>query len=629
MCGICGVMYKDSTVRPAEDLLNSMCRSIVHRGPDDQGTIIINNVGLGMRRLSIIDLSTGHQPIANERNSVFIVFNGEIYNHNSIRKELESLGHVFKTKSDTEAIVHGYEEWGVNVCSKLNGMFAFAIWDMENRALFLARDRMGIKPLYIYEDNEKIVFGSEIKAILKHPDVDRTIDVQALNNYLTFEYIPAPRSIFKKVKKLRPGHWIKYKNNTVYSERYWNLKPNEKNITLDQAKEKLYYLLTDSVKLRLLSDVPLGAFLSGGLDSSILVSLMASVSSEQVKTFSIGFKESSYNELKYARAVAKKYNTDHHEFIIEPNALDLTEKLIRQLDEPLGDFSIFPTYLVSKMAREYVTVSLSGDGGDELFAGYDTYRAHAFAEKYYSHIPGFIRNYAISPFADFLPPTKKKKGAINSFKRFVQGTKLPASLYHARWMTFLSENERRNLFSKDLQISLAHADNYDFIRRFNCSNMVNLDDVTRTGFIDLNTYLIDNILVKVDRMSMAASLEARVPYLDHRIVEFAFSLPPELKMKGFSTKVILKKTFWENLPDTVKHRGKQGFSIPIKSWIRNELKDMITDLLDTSKINQQGYFNGKFVEKLKNEHMAGKKNHSHLLWALMVFQKWYNIYGKG
>jgi len=628
MCGICGVLYKDRSRQASEEIVVSMCSTIVHRGPDDEGYIVSGNVGLGMRRLSIIDLSTGHQPILNEDGSKAIVFNGEIYNHNDLRYELESKGHIFKTKSDTEAILHGYEEWGADVCSKLNGMFAFAIWDRKRESLFLARDRMGIKPFYVYEDREKIVFGSEIKSILRHPDIDRDIDLQALDNFLAFEYIPAPRSIFRKIRKIKPAHWMKYENGKMSEKRYWQVVPHEKNMTLQQAEEKLSFLLSDSVKLRLLSDVPLGAFLSGGLDSSILVSLMAKASREQVKTFSIGFKESSYNELNYARAVAKKYNTEHHEFIIQPDALDLTEKLIKQLDEPFGDFSIFPTYLVSKMAREYVTVSLSGDGGDELFGGYDTYRAHMFAHSFYSKIPDFVKKGFILPAANALPPTKKKKGAVNSFKRFVEGTLLPEYLYHARWMVFLSEKERRKLLSDEILSELSKTDRYDFIRKFNCSSM-DIDDVTRTGFIDLNTYLIDNILVKVDRMSMASSLEARVPYLDHRVVEFAFSLPPQFKMDRLSTKVILKKTFRDNLPDEIKNRGKQGFSIPIKNWIRKDLKEMMTGLLDKTKLNQQGFFKTDFVEKMMREHIQGRANHSHKLWALMVFEQWYDIYGKG
>jgi len=627
MCGICGVLYKDTGRYPDEPLLSAMCQTIVHRGPDDQGVVVRGNGGLGMRRLSIIDITTGHQPIANEDGSAYIVFNGEIYNHEDLRRDLESRGHIFATRCDTEAILHGYEEWGADVCSHLNGMFAFAVWIPGEQKLFLARDRIGIKPLYVYEDGEKVVFGSEIKAILKHPGIDRSLDLQALDNFLTVEYIPAPRSIFKHIRKLRPGHWMRFADGKSETGQYWHLHPSEQDISEDEAAEKLNHLLSESVRMRLLSDVPLGAFLSGGLDSTICVALMAQAAKEPVKTFSIGFEESSYNELSYARAVADMYGTEHHEFIIQPDALDLFEKLIHQLDEPLGDFSIFPTYLVSAMARKHVTVCLSGDGGDELFGGYDTYRAHRFASSVYSRIPRVVRTACIEPFAGALPPTSKKKGAVNAFKRFVEGTRLPESLYHARWMVFLSEMKRQSLFSGGVLEQLSGTDHYDFIKAWNCPSK-KLNDITRTGYIDVHTYLTDNILVKVDRMSMAASLEARVPYLDHRVVEFAFTLPPRLKMRGLDTKVLLKKAFWNKLPDQVKNRDKQGFSIPIKNWIRRDLKEMLLGLLDPRIIGDQGFFNEKTVSKMVGEHLSGRANHSHTLWSLMVFQKWYDIYGK-
>ena len=627
MCGICGILYFDRERKVEEAVLKRMCDTLYHRGPDDEGQAISGSVGLGMRRLSIIDLSTGHQPISNEDGTVQIVFNGEIYNYRTIRQELEKEGHRYKTTSDTESILHGYEMWGEDVCSHLNGMFGFVVWDERKRKLFIARDRIGIKPLYYYQDHEKLVFGSEIKAILQCPGIQKDVDLAALNNYLTFEYIPAPLSIFKKVKKLLPGHWLTWQEGRVNIQPYWQLVPEEKSWKEEEAKERLSELVKDAVNLRLVSDVPLGAFLSGGIDSSIVVSQMARLMDRPVKTFSIGFKESSYNELKYARAVADKYGTEHHEFTVEAKALELTEKLIGHLDEPLGDFSIFPTYLVSKMARDYVTVCLSGDGGDELFAGYDTYRAHRFDRKYYHWWPKLVKRGIIEKVAQWLPPTEQKKGPINSFKRFVEGTKLPKSLYHARWMVFLQEWERQQLFSADALHHIGPDEAYASIHRYS-REAEGLDDVTRTGYIDAKSYLVDDILVKVDRMSMAASLEARVPYLDHRIVEFAFTLPPRLKMKGFDTKVFLKETFWDALPKEVQKRDKQGFSIPIKNWIRNDLKEMMLDLLDTKKIGQQGFFNPDFVSQLVDEHLNGTENHSHKLWALMVFEQWHEIYAK-
>lgn len=627
MCGISGIVYSDPS-RPVDPaVLRDMCDAIRHRGPDDEGVAVFGSAGIGMRRLSIIDLRTGHQPLSNEDGSVTIVFNGEIYNFRELRAELEKSGHRFRTGSDTETIVHGYEEWGEDVCGRLNGIFAFALWDNRSKRLLLGRDHLGVKPLYVYRDPEKLVFASEIKAILRCPGTTRTLDPDALNAYLTFEYVPSPQSIFREIRKLEPGHWMSVENGAVRTGRYWSGAPVPARWTEADAAERLRELVHDAVRLQLVSDVPLGAFLSGGVDSSIMVSRMAACMDRPVKTFSIGFRESSYNELKYARAVAAKYGTEHRELVIEPKALDLTETLVRQFDEPFGDFSIFPTYLVSKMAREDVTVVLSGDGGDELFAGYDTYRAHRFDRRFYHRLPKAVKRGLLDRLARSLPPTESKKGPVNSFKRFVQGTWLPKELMHGRWMVFLSEAERRALFTDGAFASLTAATPYESLLRFGREADLNgVEDVAKTGYIDVKTYLPDDILVKVDRMSMAVSLEARVPYLDHRIVEFALSLPPDLKMKGFRTKYILKKAFWDDLPPEVQNRGKQGFSIPIKNWIRNELKPMMLDLLSEDRIRRQGLFRPEFVSGLVREHMDGVENHSHKLWALMVFEQWFDLY---
>lgn len=626
MCGICGIVNRESENIPDTRILTRMRETLRHRGPDDSGQTVMGPAGLAMRRLSIIDLSTGRQPIVNEDGSIAIVFNGEIYNHLALRKELESLGHVYQTASDTETILHGYEVWGVSVFERLNGMFGVAIWDSNTRSLLLGRDRLGIKPLYYSADTGRIIFGSEIKAILACPDVKRDLDVTALNNFFTFEYIPSPRSIFRDIRKLEPGHWLRWSRGEWECKPYWTLKPAETPISEEKAAGTLRALFQDSVRLRLLSDVPLGAFLSGGIDSSVMVAAMAGCSPEPVKTFSIGFRESSYNELPFARAVSRKYGTEHHEFILEADALELTEKLIRHLDEPFGDFSIFPTYLVSRMARKFVKVSLSGDGGDELFGGYDTYRAQLFDRRFYHRLPGVLKKKLIEKIVMDLRPTEKKKGWINSSRRYVQGTLLPEELGHVRWMVFLEQAEREALFLREIYESM-HSDPYDFIRPHRVS-AADAGEVNRAGFVDVNTYLVDNILVKVDRMSMAASLEARVPYLDHRIVEFAFRLPPHLKMRGFDTKVLLKKAFRSSLPPEVQKRGKQGFSIPIKNWIRSELKPMMLDLLSESRLRRQGLFNAAFIQKIIGEHLSGSWDHSHKLWALMVFQQWMDSYGE-
>lgn len=623
MCGICGQLYSDRHRRVQADTIERMCQSIAHRGPDDQGVFVSGNLGLGSRRLKIIDLETGHQPMSNEDASVWIAFNGEIYNYRSLTEELKKRGHRFKTKSDTESILHAYEEFGVACLERLNGMFAMAIWDAQKQRLLLARDRLGIKPLYYYFDGENLVFGSELKSILRAPGIERSVDLVALNNYLTFEYIPSPRAIFQKMRKLEPGHYLTWDGKKLVRHPYWQLLVQPQS--QEDANGRLRELMTDAVHLRLVSDVPLGAFLSGGIDSSIVVALMAQLVDEPVKTFSIGFKESSYNELEYARAVATRYATDHHEYVIEANALELTEKLIAHFDEPFGDFSIFPTYLVSKMARGDVTVALTGDGGDELFGGYDTYLAQKFDRRFYHWWPKLLKTRVMDSLADGLAPREAKKGPVNIFKRFIQGTRLPSDLSHVRWMIFLTEQERSCLFSPDVWHQLAQKDPYDFLRR-HAQAAGEVDQLSRSGYVDVKSYLVDDILVKVDRMSMAVSLEVRVPFLDHRVVELAFTLPPNMKIRGWQTKFLLKQTMADLLPPIIQKRDKQGFSIPIKNWIRGELRPMMTDLLAESRLKREGFFNSSWVSRLVSEHLQGVENHSHKLWALMVFESWYQSY---
>ena len=626
MCGICGMVNSDFEKTVEQPLIKKMCDAIYHRGPDDDGIYVHKNVGIGMRRLSIIDLVTGKQPISNEDGSVWIVFNGEIYNHKHIRNELEARGHIFSTNTDTETIVHAYEEYGRDCVQKLNGMFAFAIWDNRKKQLFLARDRIGIKPLYYFFDKKKFIFGSELKSILKVKDIPKRIDLTALDNFLTFEYIPAPLSIFEDIKKLPPGHTLILKNNSISIQQYWDLRVNGNQSEKKQDEQNLEELLQDAVKIRLMSDVPLGAFLSGGVDSSTLVALMSQVMDQPVKTFSIGFEDQTYNELNYARMIAKKFNTEHHEFIIKPNAVELADNLLQFLDEPFGDFSIFPTYLVSKMAREYVTVVLSGDGGDELFAGYDTYIADRMA-GYFTKFPGWFRNGFISRILEAVPPSPKKKGLINRAKRFVEGMRLPEDLHHTRWMIFLQQMERELLFTNDIKGGMVEKDSYKFIRNYFNNVIPQSDDkINQQMYVDVKTYLVDNILVKVDRMSMATSLEARVPFLDHRVAEFAATVPGNKKLQGKKSKLILKQSMEELLPKEILYRGKEGFSIPIKNWIKEDLKPMMMDILSADKIKREGFFNVDFVEKLKREHLNGVENHSHRLWALMIFGKWHDIY---
>ncbi|MFQ5865490.1 MAG: asparagine synthase (glutamine-hydrolyzing) [bacterium] len=624
MCGICGITYFDRERKPSEHEIQRMCDALHHRGPDDCGWYVNGNTGIGMRRLSIIDLVTGHQPISNEDGSIWIVFNGEIYNHLELRQELLKKGHNFQTRTDTEAIVHAYEEYGEECPNKLNGMFGFAILDQRNHTLFLARDRLGIKPLYYYCDSQKFVFGSELKAILQVQDVTREVDLRALDIYLTFEYIPSPHSIFQNISKLPPGHTLTLRDGKISVKEYWDVQFEEKAVSEQELREQMVELLQDAVKIRLMSDVPLGAFLSGGIDSSSVVALMSRAMDRPVKTFSISFEEASYNEAHFAETVARHFNTEHYEFKIKPDALELTEKLITQLDEPFGDFSIFPTYLVSQMAREYVTVALSGDGGDELFAGYDTYIANK-AAQFYGVLPKFIREGIINPIVNGVPPREKKKGLINRAKRFVEGLHLPEDLQHTRWMIFLQEAEKAKLYSQEVQDSLNGAASYDFIRKY-FERAKTSDEVNRQLYVDIKTYLVDDILVKVDRMSMAVSLEARVPFLDHRFVELTATIPSRLKLKGTKTKSILKRAMKDILPAEILNRGKEGFSIPIKNWLKTDLKSLMLDVLEPQRIKKEGFFDPAYVQQLTDEHLNGIENHSHRLWAMMVFGIWQDLY---
>ena len=626
MCGICGIIHRraDRPLVPAD--LQRMCDVVSHRGPDDEGQAVWPSAGIGMRRLSIIDLSTGAQPIYNEDRSLAVVFNGEIYNHAELREQLLAKGHRFATRSDTEAILHAYEEYGVDCPTKLNGMFAFAIYDPAKRRLFIARDRIGIKPLYYFHDDERLLFASELKSIMQVKDVPRRIDERALDAFLTFEYIPSPLTIFKEIHKLPPGHWLLYEDGRVTVKPYWSFDYAASDLPAEQLARRLEELLEDAVRIRLMSEVPLGAFLSGGLDSSSVVAMMCRASREQVKTFSIGFTNSTYNELPYARTVAQFFGTEHYEEIITPDAAALTEKLLWMLDEPFGDFSVFPTYLVSQMARKHVTVALSGDGGDELLAGYDTYIAQKMARRY-QQLPSFLRHGVVEPLVNLLPPTEKKKGLINRAKRFVEGARLPDHLQHVRWMIFLQQAEKALLYSPEFSRGLGGHDSYGFIEEY-FRRTTSSDPLDQQEYVDIKTYLVDDILVKVDRMSMAVSLEARVPFLDYRFVEFAATLPSNLRLHGKRTKHILKESLKNVLPLKIIERGKEGFSIPIKTWLKQELKPMMMEALSEKNVREKGYFSPVYVNTLIDEHLRGVENHSHRLWALMVFHLWHDLYMK-
>ena len=629
MCGICG--FFQSEPKAGEKVLRAMNGRIVHRGPDDEGYFFDGRAGLAARRLSIIDLSTGHQPLSSASENSWIAYNGEVYNFDELRSGLLAKGVSFRTHSDTEVVVNLYEEFGLDFVGKLRGMFAFAIFDRKNGRLVLARDRIGKKPLHyaVLPGNAGLVFASEIKSILEYPGIEREVDPEALDLFLTLEYIPAPLSIFKGIRKLPAGHILILENGKITISRYWDVERRDAQKTFAELREEFLGLLEESVRIRMISDVPLGAFLSGGIDSSAIVAMMARISPRPVKTFSIGFEEKSYSELEYSRRVAELFGTDHYVRTLSPDIADLVVRLSRILDEPLGDFSNFPTYLVSKTAREKVTVVLSGDGGDEIFGGYEHYIAQKIGRSL--DFP-LLRPLGIplSKASRFFTPSDLKKGAVNRIKRFGEGLGHSARNRHFRWMLFLSAEQKKRLYApaflrEDFLDDIC--DRQPFAAFFESSRR--FDGINRDLYLDLKTYLVDDIMVKVDRMSMAASLEARAPLLDHKLVEFAFSLPPEMKVRGATTKWFFKKAMEGILPPEVIYRRKEGFSIPIKSWLKGELKDLMLEYLSEKRIRDLGIFNPGYVASMIDDHLQNRENHSHRLWALILFHLWHDHFVLG
>lgn len=626
MCGICGIVDYRGRYPINATILNRMVETIGYRGPDDRGVHITGDngnirVGLGQSRLGVIDPSPrGHQPMCNEDGSAWLVYNGEVYNFPSLRKELEAKGHRFRSQTDAEVVLHSYEEYGEECVKLFRGDFAFAVWDDRRKRLFLARDRVGVKPLYYCYSDGRLIFASEIKAILACPGVERYVDPHGLSDFLTYEFIPFPRTMLKGIKKLPPASYLVLENETMHITPYWEVRYNPLPRSEEEICEGLFKVLREAVKMRLISDVPLGAFLSGGLDSSTIVGLMSQVATGRVKTFSIGFEDKSYNELSYARCVAEAFGTQHQEFIIKPQAGEMFEKLIYHLDDPIADFSIFPTYLVSKIARDYVTVALSGDGGDETFGGYDTYVAHKLATAF-GGAARILGQWPFSGLAASIPPSPKKKGIINRVKRFTEGMGLPSDLRHYRWMTFLSESEKEGLFTREFLSALNGDSSYKSIRE-HFSSVRYADELNKLMYVDLKTYLTDDGAVKVDRMSMACSLEVRVPILDHKVIEYMANVPTEMKVKGLQTKYLLRKTFSKILPQKIVNRGKEGFSIPIKHWLKEELRPLMLDLLSEQSLAKRGYFRPEAVSRLIREHLEGRENHSHRLWAMIVFEQW-------
>ena len=591
-----------------------------HRGPDGEGYFRDKFAVLGMVRLAIIDLETGNQPIKNEDRTAVLVHNGEIYNYKPLRRTLQQQGHFFCTESDSETILHAYEQYGKDFIHHLNGMFAFAIWDSRKNSMLLARDRLGIKPLYYRHDGRRLYFASELKALLRMIPRLPEIDANAIDLFLSLEYIPAPHSILKGVKKLPAGHMLVFQDGEVDLQEYWDVPENDESKSRSESLDELHSLLTDSVRMRMISDVPLGAFLSGGIDSSTILSFMASNSQDPIRAYSIGFDNPTYNELPDARMAAVQFGAIQKTQVLKPDIVELAAYLLRRMDEPLGDFSIFPTYEVSRFARQDVKVVLSGDGGDEIFAGYDPYLAESL-DRYYRILPGFLRTGWIPGFASRIRPVSSKKGFANRLKRFVQGAALNPELEHVRWMIFLSEQQKSKLYSPELLRLIKGCpvtDTFQPIFR----KAARRDRISRMQYVDLKTYLAENILTKVDRMSMAASLETRLPMLDHRLVEFGLNQPPEMKISGFHTKRTLRELMKGTLPGSTLKKSKQGFSIPMKDWLRGPLKPILMGTLSKARIRDRGLFQVNGVQELISDHMQGRANHSHIIWSLIVLESW-------
>lgn len=617
MCGIAGVASLSGSQRVTREQLERMCSVMRHRGPDDDGIGIAGNVGMGMRRLSIIDVVGSKQPIFNEDRSVRTVFNGEIYNYRELRKELSRRGHEFRTSGDTESIVHAYEEYGSDFPNHLNGMFAIALHDSNTRTLYLVRDHLGIKPLYYMHTNDFLVWGSEVKVLLASGLFQPELNVDAVNQFLTWEYVPGADTMMNCVHKLKPGEMLSLDLTTGRASlvEYWDIPESPGTARNDaQWADEVEHKIFESVRAQMVSDVPLGAFLSGGVDSSIVASAMG-----RAQTFSIGFDDPSYNELSYSKEVAVHLGLDHVTEVIQPHVVDLFDSLMFHLDDPIGDFSIFPTFLVSKLAREHVTVALSGDGADELFGGYETYVANAMARRY-SEIPAALRKGLIEPIVNKLRPRASKKGLINKAKRFIEGAAQSPELEHCRWRKFLDEDTRDLLFTNDASHSLRTPSDAHIVELFERAG--DRTDLDRSLYVDVKSYLSDNILTKVDRMSMAVSLEARVPYLDKDLVELAFRVPDKLKVRKRTTKVLLKEIAARHVPAGCVYRQKEGFSIPIKNWLGTQFRPLMEELLGSSRIKDAGLFNVATIEILKQQHLSGLANHSHVLWSLIVFEAW-------
>jgi len=617
MCGIAGFTWAD------RDLIGRMTAAMVHRGPDDAGIYVGDGVSLGHRRLSVIDLSPdGQQPMCNEDGSVRLVFNGEIYNFVELRSTLEAAGHVFRSRSDSEVIVHAYEEYGPGCLERLRGMFALAIWDENTQTLFLARDRVGIKPLYYARTSDGLVFASEIKAILCCDSVPRRVNLQSVYHFLGYEYVPEPETMFEGVTKLEPGTWLRFRNGDLQTGFYWDLDIQRAERTRAEHEAVLRNAMLDAVRSHLVSDVPVGVFLSGGLDSSAVVAWMRRCGVERIRTYSLGYADRSFSELEYARIVSSAYATEHKELIIDPVTPKVIEEAVWHLDEPMSDFSALPFYLLCKEVRNHVKVCLSGEGGDEMLAGYDRFKASK-AHRYYTVLPAWVRRKLVAPLVQRVADRPQKKGGVNVVRRFVEGGLLPEDGEHLRWQYFFNTRLEQRLLRPDFREKI-RLDPFEPIRR-RLGGRRFPTRLDRELYLETKFTMVSNPLFKVDKMSMAHGLEVRVPLLDHHFVEACASIPSELKLTGFRTKAIFRTAMRGILPDVILRRGKQGYSLPVKNWLRAELRDYFLDTIRSSPIVGD-LFDVRYIERLVAEHDGYRANHSHTLWALLNLGVWHRLF---
>lgn len=626
MCGICGIFNFSKNPGPPVDgkLIERMCDRIAHRGPDDEGVFVKGPIGMGNRRLSIIDLSKGHQPIFNEDGTVVIVYNGEIYNFQEIKEGLIKKGHIFTTHTDTEVIVHAYEEYGTDCVQHFNGMFAFAIWDDNRKQVFIARDRLGIKPLFYLVQDGSLVFASEIKSILEKENIERKINFQALDHYFSLGYIPAPHTIFQGIKKLFPGHWMICNSDGIHLQRYWNVNFEKRG---GQREEDLYEefieLLKRSIKLQLISDVPLGVFLSGGIDSSLVVALMSEVCDLPPRTFSIGFDDALYDESPYSNLVAKTFSTVHHNYLVTAEVQNILGKIVEAFDEPFADDGAIPSFHVCKETRNGVKVALSGLGGDELFGGYHRYLGFQLSESI-AGIP--FSNLGIwRKMVEQIPESRNGGYTVDRMKRFTEGLSFPPDKRYIHYLYMMNQERKRGFFSKEVQECIDSKMTFEELSsiygRANAQDQMN-----RAYYLDLMTYLPEDVLALTDRMSMWHSLEVRVPFLDHHLVEFSATLDPKLKIKNFVMKYFLRNVAKRFLPETIVKKRKQGFVGPLSLWLMRDLKDYTLEVLSEKNVERHGYFNYEMVKQILDEHMSRRRKHETLIWAMLIFDDWHRKY---